>query len=100
MVRDIERVTHEILESHLLNRGGRRAASPSQMYPEKAQKQSQTPHTFHDTAAAGTGEKVQDEAVPFDCGTSRVFILTESDGDSGQDLVSEQESQRKETERS
>jgi hypothetical protein len=70
------------------------------MHPEEAQKQSQTPHTFHDSATAGPGAKVQDKAVPFDCGTSRVFILTQSDGDSGQDLVSEQESQRKETERS
>lgn len=60
---------------------------------KETQKQQETSHAFHYLSAAGTGAQVSPEAVPLHRRESRVLQLSQPDGDSGQNLVSEQESQ-------
>lgn len=58
--------------------------------PAQAQDQPQAPHPVHHGAAAGAGAEVPPEAVPVNRRARRVFQLSESHRDAGEDLVPEQ----------
>ncbi|XP_034389028.1 homeobox protein MSX-1a isoform X2 [Cyclopterus lumpus] len=59
----------------------------------KAQDQQKAPDPLHHVPAAGPGEEVPPEAVPFHRRARGVLQLPQLDGDPGQDLVPEPESQ-------
>lgn len=67
------------------------------MQLKETQKQQETSHALHYLAASRPGAQVPPEAVPLHRRESRVLQLTQPDGDSGQNLVSEQKSQSQET---
>lgn len=67
------------------------------MYFKKTQKQQETSHALHYLPAAGAGAQVPPEAVPLHRRESRVLQLSQPNGDSGQNLVSEPEGQSQET---
>ncbi len=59
----------------------------------KTQDEQKAPDPLHDVPAAGPGEEVPPEAVPFHRRARRVLKFPQLDGDPSQNLVSEQESQ-------
>lgn len=67
------------------------------MQLKETQKQQETSHALHYLAASRPGAQVPPEAVPLHRGEGRVLQLAQPDGDSGQNLVSEQKSQSQET---
>lgn len=63
------------------------------MSAAKTQDEQEAPNPLHHVPAACPGEEVSPEAVPFHRRARRVLQLVELDGNPGEDLVPEQESQ-------
>lgn len=74
-----------------------RELQSNSVYFKETQKQQETSHALHYLPAAGAGAQVSPEAVPLHRRESRVLQLSQPDGDPGQNMVSEQESESQET---
>lgn len=70
-----------------------RTVESSGVSPAKTQDQQKAPHSLHHVPAAGPGEEVPPEAVPLHRRTRRVLQFPQLDGDPGENLVPEQESE-------
>lgn len=71
-----------------------------EMPAAEAQEQSQAEDTIHHSAATGPRTEIPVQAVSLHCGTGWILLFSESNRDAGQNMVPEQEGERKETERS
>lgn len=69
-----------------------RASQSSRVSSEETQDQPKAPDPVQHVSAARAGEEVPAETVPVHRRAGRVLQLTQLDGDSGEDLVSEQTS--------
>lgn len=76
-----------------------KASQSSSVSFEKTQEQPEASNPVQHVAAARPGEEVPSETVSVHRGTGRVLQFTESDRDTGQDLVPEQTSKSQETPR-
>lgn len=95
-IKYLARIGYYEFKSNILNYSvlsSYRKVESSCLPSEETQDEQKAPNPLHHLSAAGPGEEVPPEAVPFHRRARRVLQFPQLDGDPGQNLVSEQESQ-------